>query len=64
MTSPAAVNAMGVDDFSTVNAGAGAAVIAKDDGSDVGTSMPGGGVAVAVAVLSTPPASTSAWVTT
>ncbi len=51
------------DDFTTDRPGDGSDGTSTSDGGDTGGS-PDGGVPVAVAVLVTPPASMSAWVTT
>ena len=62
-TSPAADTVVGVADLVTVNAAVCVAGTVTDDGGDTGGVTPAGGVPVAVAVLVTEPASTSACVT-
>jgi hypothetical protein len=62
-TSPTEDTELGLADFSIVSEGAAGASTVADDGGDSGVVTPAGGVAVAVAVLLTEPASMSAWVT-
>ncbi len=59
---PAEVTVVGFAVLAIVSAGSGVAVTVVVEGGDVGGG-PDGGVPVAVAVLVTEPASTSAWVT-
>ena len=61
---PALAELTGTADFSRVSAGAWVIVTTAVDGPDTGVVSPGGGTAVAVAVLLIVPASTSACVAT
>ena len=61
---PAAVIVDRSADFTTVMAGWGSDGTSTSDGGDTGGSPPPGGFPVTVAALVTPPASTSACVTT